>query len=60
MHLSLFFASSTFFIELIKIRREVRKLKKREQCPEERVQANTEFNRLTAMIKLNIKNYTED
>ena len=42
------------------MRREVRKLKKREQFPEERVQAKTEFNRLTAMIKLNIKNYTED
>ena len=42
------------------MRREVRKLKKREQCPEERVQLNTEFNRLTAMIRLNTKNYTED
>ena len=42
------------------MRREVRKLKKREQCPEERVQLNKEFNRLTAMIRLNTKNYTED
>ena len=36
-------------IELIKMRREVRKLKKREQCPEERVRLNTEFNRLIVL-----------
>ena len=46
-------------IELIKMRIEVRKLKKRE-CPEEKVQLNMEFYRLTSVIKLNIIKHTRE
>ena len=45
-------------IELIKMRKEVRQIRKKGLV--ERVQLNTEYNRLTDLIKLNIKQYTEE
>ena len=45
-------------IEIIKLRRKVRK-KKKKQSLEERSVSNTEYNRLTGLLKKAIKEYTE-